>query len=172
MSVYFTSDPHLGHKNIAKFRKFVTSPEENTQIFIEDWNNRISKNDIVYMLGDVAFTEEALTDLSQLRGRKILIKGNHDDLVSTKLQATVFEEIHGILKYKGFWLTHCPIHPNEMRGKKANIHGHVHNKSIMKSSLFGRKSLDSRYFNACVDILWPSYNSMFVSLDQLRSLYK
>jgi calcineurin-like phosphoesterase family protein len=48
--------------------------------------------------------------------------------------------VAGIIKYKGFWLSHAPIHPEELRGKP-NIHGHVHTNTLN----------DSRYFNASLE---------------------
>ena len=171
MSVYMIGDPHLGHKNIAKFRPFVTSSEDNSRLIKDDWTRRIGKNDVIYVLGDAAFDQDGLDLLGNLKGRKILVKGNHDDLVSTAAQSKVFEEIHGMLKYKGLWLTHCPIHPNEMRKRKGNVHGHVHLQSIKKRNLFGRKVLDKRYLNVCVDVIYPKYGSVLISLDQIRNYF-
>ena len=159
MSVYFTSDPHLGHKNIHRFRSYIKSSEENTELFVKHYEKTVRKQDIVYFLGDVAFDEESLDLLSQLKGRKIIIKGNHDDIIETKLQAEVFEEIYGMLKYKEFWLSHCPIHPAEMRKAKGNIHGHVHNHSIN----------DPRYLNVCTDNLMKMKGTSLISLDDVRA---
>ena len=162
MSVYFTSDPHLGHENIARFRSYVKDADDNTRIFLEDYESVVHKKDIVYFLGDVAFNDESLEHLRGLKGRKILIKGNHDDLVSTQKHAEVFEEIHGMLKYKGFWLTHCPIHPLEMRGRRGNIHGHVHSKTIP----------DDAYLNVCCDNLKSLIGHSLISLDHVREIFK
>lgn len=169
MSVHFIGDPHLGHRNIAKFRPFVDSTEHNTKLFIDSWRKTIKKNDIVYFMGDAAFDKESLDLIGNLHARKILIKGNHDDMVSSKDQAAVFEEIHGMLKYKGCWLTHCPIHPDEMRGRKCNIHGHVHNYSIMKGWGPWRK-LDRKYINTCVDVVYPKYGTMFLNLEEVKRI--
>lgn len=161
MSTFFCSDFHLGHKNIGIFRPFVGDCEGNTSFLINQWNQTITKNDLVYCLGDMAFDKGSLDLIANLKGRKILIKGNHDDFVSSKDQLEVFEEIHGMLKYKGMWLTHCPIHPDEMRGRKANLHGHTHDYNIK----------DDRYFNCCADSLWTKYNKVFVSLEDIRKIY-
>lgn len=169
MSVYFCGDPHLGHRNIAKFRHFVDSTEHNTKLFLDSWRKSIKKNDIVYFMGDAAFDKESLDLIGNLYARKILIKGNHDDMVLTSDQGKVFHEIHGMLKYKGMWLTHCPIHPDEMRGRKANIHGHVHNKSIMKG--WGPwKRPDRKYINTCVDVVFPKYGTMFLNLEEVKKM--
>ena len=49
------------------------------QTLINNWNSRITKNDEVYILGDMFwYNEEAPRILSELKGRKYLILGNHD----------------------------------------------------------------------------------------------
>jgi calcineurin-like phosphoesterase family protein len=166
MSVYFIGDPHLGHKAIAKYRPWVKDSAANSALIHKLWNDTIRKNDIVNVMGDAAFTEDELIALGNLRGRKILIKGNHDDFVSTKLQSQVFEEIHGIIKYKAMWLSHAPIHPAELRGKK-NIHGHVHMKSVR--TWYG--TLDKRYYNTCVDVVYPKTGNVFVNLETIKSYF-
>ena len=167
MSTWIIADPHLGHKNISRFRPFVLDSADNTLQFISSWRQTVSKRDYIIMLGDVAFDQESLDVIGNLPGRKVLIKGNHDDLVSTIAHTKVFEEIHGMIKYKGMWLTHCPIHPDEFRGKKGNVHGHVHTKSIMKGKWFW-KHKDPRYINACVDVIVPQYKRWFISLDEVK----
>lgn len=176
MSVFFIGDPHLGHRNIAKFRPFVTDCKDNTDKIVHDWKLRIKKRDTVYVMGDATFSDEALDTLSWLPGKKILIKGNHDDFVTTAAQSNVFDEIHGMLKYKAMWLTHCPMHPDELRGKP-NVHGHVHQKSIMKRNWYGRKVYDRRYLNTSVDVVYPGmitgrrYVSFFLTLDEVKDYF-
>ena len=51
-----------------------------------------------------------------------------------------FNRVGALFKYKEFWLSHAPIHPAELRGRK-NVHGHVHNKTI----------IDPNYFNLSVE---------------------
>lgn len=157
--IQFCTDPHLGHKNIAKFRPFVSSCEDNTAQFLAEAAKKLHKRSITYFLGDVAFTLAALGEIEALPGRKILIKGNHDDETPTARQAQVFDEIHGILKYKKFWLTHCPVHPAELRGK-INLHGHVHSSTVTR---FGM--VDKRYMNLCPE----ATGQYFTSLDEVRA---
>lgn len=167
MSVYFVGDLHLGHKNIANMRSFVSSADDNTEKIVKDWRDRVNKRGIVYVMGDAAFSQEALDIISHLPGKKILIKGNHDDSVSTLAQTNVFAEIHGLLKYKGFWLQHSPIHPDELRGKIC-IHGHVHNATVMKNTWYGKKVIDNRYFNMCPEVIYPKYGKIILSLDEVK----
>jgi calcineurin-like phosphoesterase family protein len=168
MSVFFIGDPHLGHKNIAKFRPFVESCEMNTDLIVAEWRKQIHKRATVYVMGDIAFDDESLDLVTNLPGTKILIKGNHDDYTSTSAQLEVFKEIHGMLKYKGVWLTHCPIHPDELRGKP-NVHGHVHMKPIMKRTWYGKNVCDPRYFNTCVDYRYMTSGKIFTTLDEIKT---
>lgn len=171
MSVYFIGDPHLGHRNIHKFRPFVKSVDENTQLFLDCYTKTIKKQDLVYFLGDVAFDLDHLMLLKPLRGRKILLKGNHDDYVSTAAQQEIFEEIHGVISYKRFWLSHAPMHPDELRGRYGSIHGHVHYKSVHKRTWYGRQVLDKRYFNTCIDVVYPATKNIFTSLDTIKHCF-
>ena len=140
-SVYLTSDLHLGHKNIAKFRN-LQSEEENYEMLKENWHKIITKRDTVFLLGDVCFTEERLKDFSSWRAeQKILILGNHDtEKVSMETIVETYDKVFSLLKYKEFWLSHAPIHPDELRGR-VNIHGHTHYHNIS----------DNRYVNICVE---------------------
>lgn len=141
-NVFFIGDPHLGHRNIVKFRKylgFATEPEHREWI-MDNWQSVVGNRDKVFVMGDAAFGEDALKEFAKLNGNKVLIRGNHDDGWTAREALTYFQDIHGMLKYKKFWLTHCPIHPNELWGK-VNIHGHVHKNSVN----------DPRYFNVSVE---------------------
>jgi len=137
--VFFASDTHFGHKRIHKFRTEFESESQHQEYVIERWNETVGKNDKVYLLGDSAFTMESIEAVRRLNGTKILLRGNHDKL-NTSVYLWVFKEVCGIIRYKDFWLSHAPIHPQELRGLK-NIHGHVHNATIP----------DNRYFNACLE---------------------
>lgn len=78
---YFTSDLHLGHRNILHFcdRPF-SSVEEMDEALIKSWNERVRKNDTVYIMGDLMFRNEkpAKYYLERLKGKKHLLIGNHD----------------------------------------------------------------------------------------------
>ena len=54
--VFVTSDLHFGHKNIIKYenRPF-KDVEEMDQKLIENWNNKVGKDDTVYILGDFSW---------------------------------------------------------------------------------------------------------------------
>jgi len=168
-NVWFCSDLHFGHKNIEKFRIFIVDEQDNRETIKAHWNDRVSKRDTVYVLGDAAFTMDAVQDFGTLPGQKVLVRGNHDTL-DTQVYLKYFKSVEGLLKFKEFWLSHAPIHPDELRGK-INLHGHVHYQSIRKSfnpMVDVKQELDNRYFNCCVENLRSVFQSSLVSLDQLR----
>ena len=82
--IYFTADTHFFHSNIIRMgnRPF-QSMEEMNQALIQNWNAKVSDNDDIYILGDLTLKGPSLTNelLRQLRGRKYLIRGNHDRFV-------------------------------------------------------------------------------------------
>ena len=159
-NVWFTSDLHFGHKNIQKFRLEVESEEHNRARIKADWNTKVTKRDDVYVLGDAAFTMDTISDFNELAGRKFLVRGNHDEL-DTQVYLKYFAAVYGLKKYKEFWLSHAPIHTNELRGK-INLHGHVHYHSVD----------DPRYVNMSVENLWKMGYSSLISLDEVRKLLK
>lgn len=161
-NVLFCSDLHFGHKNIGKFRESlsITNEEENRWRICEDWRKKVTKRDIVYVLGDACFSMETVFEFRDLPGKKILIRGNHDSL-DTQVYLKYFDGVYGLLKYKEFWLSHAPIHPLELRGK-VNLHGHVHYSSLP----------DNRYLNCCPENLWPLVGSSLISLTEIREYLK
>jgi len=137
-AVYFISDLHFGHRNILRFRKQFDSIEHHNDTIVENWNSVVTKRDKVFVLGDACFDEESLGIVNRLNGVKHLVMGNHE-YISPKLWE-VFQWVSGPIKYKDFWLSHMPIHPEELRGKR-NIHGHMHEATIP----------DPRYFSVCCE---------------------
>lgn len=134
-TVYITSDLHLGHKNIHKFRcrelgffRNFDGAESYTEWLYDQLAPVVTKRDTLIILGDCCFTPEALEDFNyRVRCNKILVKGNHDFAATIpkykKMYDDMFSRVEGLYRYKGQWLSHAPIHPDELRGSY-NFHGH------------------------------------------------
>lgn len=159
--VYFIGDLHFGHSGIERFRTQFPSESVHRQYLMDTWSELITKRDVVYVMGDAAFTQEGLMDIGTLSGRKILIRGNHD-LLPTESYLSVFEEVYGMLAWKGLWLTHAPIHPTELYGR-SNVHGHCHrggpvevvsNLNSFRGVQLGQQAT---YFNTCAEHLPTPY---------------
>ena len=61
----------------------------------EKWNRKITNGDTVYILGDVALrgiNTKLIALVAKLKGNKILIKGNHDDVRDLRY-SNLFDEI-------------------------------------------------------------------------------
>jgi calcineurin-like phosphoesterase family protein len=101
------------------------------------------------MLGDVAFSEKWLEKVKNIKCKhKKLVCGNHDlDHFSMARLVSVYDSIDVLYSKRNVWWTHCPMHPDEIRRKFYNIHGHTHNHIILNSD--GLPS--EHYFNACVE---------------------
>lgn len=141
--VFFAGDLHLGHRNIIKYRPDFQTAEEHDATVLENIKSTIQKRDILYLTGDIAFTHEALNLIKTIHCTKIAILGNHDFMGSIKIAdlIPVYEKIFGLSVYKGFWVSHAPIHSDELRKKFGNIHGHTHDYCIN----------DPRYINTSID---------------------
>lgn len=152
---YYISDLHFfcesqtneGYVNYDN-RPFDTVEEMNANM-LERWNRKITNADTVYILGDIAFRgkNEALIALvAQLRGKKVLVKGNHDD-VSDYRYKQLFAEICDYKELTDHFdghayklvLCHYPIlmWNNQHRGSIL-LYGHTHN------------SVEDEFFQKCL----------------------
>ena len=120
---------HLGHHWMALHRGFSNS-QEHDEYLIQEWNKVVHKKDLTYILGDITMnTNKHYHLLDKLNGRKIVVLGNHDNPKDVKELLKYVESVAGMIDYKGFIITHCPIHPNEMSFCRGNIHAHIHHNN-------------------------------------------
>lgn len=140
--IYFTSDLHLGHDQefIWSVRGFNSVAEMNEKI-ITRWNSRITKDDDIYVLGDLVMGGvENVELLKQLNGKIHIIYGNHDGPKKREAYAELENVVEcgwaDMIKYKkyNFYLSHYPtITDNEDIGEIVspkecviNLFGHTH----------------------------------------------
>ena len=86
--LWFTSDPHAGHRNILKFcpkRSKAVGDLKNISkhddIIVKRWNSVVKPEDTVIIAGDITIgrsTEYVKKFISRLNGKLILVRGNHD----------------------------------------------------------------------------------------------
>lgn len=134
--IYFTSDLHFFHDNVIRYanRPF-SDVEQMNQTLIHNWNQTVSSQDEIYILGDITLKgpDYANQILSQLHGRKYLIKGNHDRFVQHAcFLSNIFEWVKDYheLHYQNnrFILFHYPIQEwNGFFRGSYHLHGHQHN---------------------------------------------
>lgn len=133
---YYTSDLHLMDERILALckRPFKTVDEMNEYI-ISSINDRVSKDDTLYILGDVAPYDKNVVDLlRQIKGKLVLIIGNHDrGQLKHGTFRRCFSEIHESLMLKDgeydLFLSHFPYAEWDGFYKgRYHFYGHVHNK--------------------------------------------
>ena len=90
-NIFFTSDLHFSHANIARFcpqfRSQAGTDALNEQL-VRVWNDTVSPDDIVYNLGDLSFARDVQTvsrHLKRLNGEHHLVFGNHDGIIRAHL---------------------------------------------------------------------------------------
>ena len=133
MKFFAIADLHFGHKNIIKYcnRPFADT-DEMDRALIKNWNETVSNNDTVLVLGDVGFgSKEYIASLiKQLNGKKILIMGNHDNWSEQTYRDMGF---HTVSRFPILWndfylLSHAPLILSETT-PYFNLYGHVHDDS-------------------------------------------
>lgn len=134
MNVFFIADLHFSDENIIRYesRPFCSAMQMN-EILIQNWNNVVTTDDIVYVLGDFGAEREESVILSKLTGKKYLVKGNHDTNTNEYYRKAGFSEVYDMpVIYKQFYiLSHEPLYINANM-PYANIFGHIHNSPMFK----------------------------------------
>lgn len=157
--IWFTSDTHFDHEKIliynpARQRHWPdtlirTAPNHKTgemesvyninlmnEGLIENWNENVKPNDIVYHLGDFSFgsTENTIKIIRRLNGLKHFVSGNHDKVIHTSAVAkSLFESVKDyeelrIDKKTKIVMFHFPILTwNGGHHGAWHFHGHTHN---------------------------------------------
>ena len=133
---YYISDLHLGQNNIMHLegRPFrdVTEMDER---MIENWKSRVTEDDTVYIIGDFIWLEDEHWPgyLRRLKGKKVLIKGNHDPESISAETAAFFEEITDFKEINDgerlVIMCHYPMpfHKTDYKPNIWMLYGHVHN---------------------------------------------
>lgn len=176
---YYISDLHIGDKKIFELcnRPF-KSLEEYENYLIKSWNSKVTENDDVYVLGDLANgSPKAVKEFfSKVRGRKHLILGNHDENYVTEYSSTnSFVSIQRLRYIDDNGRKVCVCHYPLMDWFSGNeliyhVYGHIHNKNASNNGYMYQQIedyySDKPAFNASVDVT----NFEPVTLDELITL--
>jgi len=143
---YYISDLHLfcnsqvNNGGVNYDGRPFKSLDEMHECILRRWNEKVTNGDTVYILGDISMRgkNEALIALvAQLKGKKVLIKGNHDDLSDYRYKQLFYD----ILDYKELSdsfegrtykvvLSHYPILMwNGQHSGTTLLYGHTHNSA-------------------------------------------
>ena len=135
MANYYISDLHLRHANVIRLdgRPFANMEEMEAEI-IRRWNKRVTPHDTVYIIGDFCWqTSNAwIPILQQLKGRKVLIRGNHDPKHIDGKLAKMFDDIKDYKEItdngRRVCMSHFPImfYNKSYHSNSYMLCGHVH----------------------------------------------
>lgn len=147
--IFFTSDLHFEHRNILNFchRPYDNIKQMNKEL-IKNWNNTVSDNDIVFILGDIYWFEgrhECKKLLEQLNGKTIyIVPGNHDKIKTFELLSERFIILDSCVtlwvtinnKIKELFLCHFPLAtwPHVENGA-IHLFGHIHSGPLCENRI-------------------------------------
>lgn len=156
---YYIADPHFGHANIIRLcgRPFADI-DEMDETLIANWNKKVHRDDQVFILGDLMFRsrKSPVDYLERLKGKKILVLGNHDAHWLWQDNATRLLDAHVSMmevmdKNERAVLCHYPMltWPGFHNGAYM-VYGHIHGNRQQDPYLcYG---LSERMLNACVEV--------------------
>lgn len=141
---YYISDLHFYHANMntQMDQRGFASFEEMNEYMIEQWNQKVRKNDEVVILGDFSIAKGEKTNelLQRLKGKKYLIVGNHDRFLNDKtFDRNLFKWIEPYMELndnkRKVILSHYPVFcyngqyrlNDQGEPKVYMLYGHVHN---------------------------------------------
>lgn len=138
---FFISDLHFSHKNILKYQenRIFNNIQDMNENIISIWNNKVSLEDEVFILGDISLgmkKDEICKTLDILKGKKYLIKGNHDnftDYEPFKEKFIFIKDYYELKREKNtFVLCHFPLLEwhNCSKENVIHLHGHVHGRPL------------------------------------------
>lgn len=164
---YFIADTHFGHKFCVDVATFKNEEEKRMKI-VENWNSIVKDEDTVYVLGDFAYKANA--SLLKwlffiLKGKIVLIKGNHDGkLLKFNKNHNRFESIHERLEIELyghiFVLDHYPLESwHGMSRNTIHLHGHTHDSKTTNRK--NRKCM-------CVEMINYTPKSALEIIDDLK----
>jgi calcineurin-like phosphoesterase family protein len=168
--IFFTSDLHIGHRNVIRFsnRPFADVKEMN-QAILDNINNAVAENDYLFMLGDIFWFNDSHAIkrfFNQVVCKNIyIIPGNHDDFkgyhrleegyvkICRDITCLFLDKEYDKTIYE-LWLSHFPMMtwPHRENKRCYQLFGHIHSgerrdKSMMDQDL----PLHSNQFDVGVD---------------------
>ena len=139
-------DTHFFHTNIGRY---CSRPDGWQDLIIENWNQWIRPDDIVFHLEDLVLgkKENAEALIQLLNGKLYLMRGNHDrggiafyqSLGITLVKDPFHMETNGGVSLV---FSHRPIVP--LLPGLLNLHGHIHNNPAPE--------LGARYINLSIEV--------------------
>lgn len=167
--IYLTSDLHFSHqRNFLYEPRGFSSIEEHDAAIIKNWNEIVTPDDEVFVLGDLVMndSESGIKKLAQLNGQLNIIFGNHD----TDRKIGFYEKLSNVTSVGwsaliksgkwSFYLCHFPtmVDNFEEKHKFYCLHGHTHSKDKFQFIK-----------NCCYNIALDAHDNKPVSIEQIKA---
>lgn len=153
---YYISDLHffcksqLDNGGVNFDRRSYKTLEEMHDDIKKRWNEKVTNGDRVFILGDISmrgYNDNLVALVAQLKGQKVLVKGNHDDISDARYKQLFreicdYREVSDSFEGKTYKvvLSHYPILMWNGQHKGAILlYGHTHNS---KEDIFFQKCID------------------------------
>ena len=161
--IYYISDLHFNDQSIFdKCKRPFKDLKDFENTIINNWNNKVTNNDIVYVLGDIGSIDPiSINIFKNLNGHKHLIIGNHDQVILDYIkESNIFESIKFIDliidNNRKVCLCHYPLMDwMEFNRNGYLVYGHIHNKTIANGYAYKQIKdyyLDKLAFNCGCDV--------------------
>jgi len=173
--IFFVSDNHYGHSNIIGFcKRPFENVEEMDKKLIENWNNKVPKDGIVFHLGDFAWGGFNFWKKirEQLNGDIILIKGNHDIKNLTPQAVGLFKYVAQQMRIeiegRKIWLNHFPLlcysgTYRDFNGLEFNLFGHTHLSNHLSRN-------NGKDCDRCFQMLFPTQYDVGVDFNEFAPI--
>ncbi|MFA5586335.1 MAG: hypothetical protein WDA02_07295 [Saccharofermentanales bacterium] len=145
---FFTSDLHFDDDRLNLYGRdlMFKNSKEVDEYIIKKWNENITDDDLVIVVGDISVTKKGLDNLKKLNGEKWLVKGNYDKSVddggtgkykiSDEILSEYFTKIVDELEIKiddeKIYINHFPTN---RKPQMMNIVGHIHGTWKVKRNI-------------------------------------
>lgn len=133
--IYNMSDIDFNNYKTNLCKSFI---DQHDTILINKWNKVVHDDDIVFILGDFCFKKGSYANnvLSKLKGHKVLIKGNHENMwITSNTDLSQFEEVCDYMEFNynnnSFCLSHYPFTTwNKKHYGSIQLYGHIHSNKL------------------------------------------
>ena len=162
--IFYYSDPHFFHRNIMTFcdRPFGSVAEMN-RVLLDKYNRKVGEEDTVYFLGDLFYRcgkpNGEAEILSRMKGKKVLILGNHDESwihkvdLSLYFEQVVEDELEIMDQGTRIALSHYPLFDEAyIRDGGYMVYGHLHNNGPNMPE-WPELCRRERMLNCCVEVI-------------------
>lgn len=150
MDIRYIADTHLFYAESLQWRK--GSLDDYANELVINYNGSVTDDTEVRWVGDIGeYCNQTIEVLKELRGRKVLVLGNHDANWPADVLSTLFSKVYDHIQTSNLWIQHIP--PELTNPDCYVIHGHHHEYDSPSMVLHRNSYLHDRTrYNCAADL--------------------